>query len=523
MADPQMHRFDDAADDFDTTAPSGLAGAEVLQLLPEDTFEEESISDWALKPKVRALGLFVARESDRYNIELFDGLRENTYQDQRKIPAVDAVRRAGLAPLNGPSFTIAELQPDGSSKPVKVLVTEIREGSTKAHLFFYRGYWHLWSRASAHALDAGGRDGRENAFTTILIRVIRQLRPKCLFAANLSRLVRRMEQGSRLTCHLMTNVDHVYVKEMKFDLVGPYGSIGLIFLNMLTWVAAMERDAIMMRLTAGRVSRWRRGEWAFGDQIVPFGYKLIDGHLKPDVTKRPIIREMLLLLSTDLPDAAMQQALGELGVTAMRTEVGSDTSVPFGALTHAASAISALYAWAGLWVTGEYLLRHSNPIPGAEEVAGIAVTRYETADGEPDPEDHGELQMLHQVELPEDGWAEPEVLNAFLSRARARTRDLISRGRNRTRPLSDAVVDASHDPAVLADILPNLWAVGHDKASSASRDSARARSVISALSGRTWEDDEEGTFELQVRRTGVYDLIYWPPTNQPVTVESKKD
>jgi DNA invertase Pin-like site-specific DNA recombinase len=524
MTDPRQFQPPHDPEEPDDELPTGVSGADIMQQRPElNTDVDPGLAESAVSPgNSRARGLFVIRESDKWNLTLFDAMRENTYQDQRAIPAVDAIRRAGLAPMEYSSFTVQDQLPNGEAVESKVLVTELREGSTKALLFFHKGYWHLWSRASAHALDSGTGQRRENAFTTILMRTIQHLRPRCLFAANLSRLVRSMGQGSRLTGVLLNNVDHIYVKEMRFDLSGPYGSIGLIFLNVLTWVAAMERDAIMMRLTAGRISKWRRGAWAFGKQIVPFGYKLDDrGFLRPDASKRPIIREMLLLLSTDLPNKAMQTALGDLGVTAMRDELGNQQPAPFGALSNSEDAISALYAWASLWVNGEYLLRHSNPISRAEEIAGIKITRHQK-DGKDDPDDDGELQLLHKVDLPEDGWAEPEVLQAFLSRARARTRHLIAKGRNTTRPLSDAVADASKQPDVLTGILPNLWAVGHDKASSASRDAGRAKSIISALSGRTWDDDE-GTYELQVVKTGVYELAYWPNTTPPVTVIEQAD
>ena len=59
----------------------------------------------------RALGLFVVRESDEWDLELFSAMREQTYAEHRHIPDVAAVLQLGMEPMGARSFWLRG--PDG--------------------------------------------------------------------------------------------------------------------------------------------------------------------------------------------------------------------------------------------------------------------------------------------------------------------------------------------------------------------------------------------------------------------------
>lgn len=208
----------------------------------------------------RVLGLYVIRESDQWDLELFNAMREQTYLSHRAIAAVDAIRQVGLEPLRGDSFPVTLTDDVGVTTTTEVHVEVLRNGSTKARLFFFGGYWHLWSQASAASV---GNDG-VNAFTSILIEVIQRLRPFNLYAANFSRLIRSQPQGSRLAAAIEGNVDHLHAGTLRLTFVGPEGQVGFMMFSMFSLVASMERDWIVQRLMAGRISKWRRASGLSG-------------------------------------------------------------------------------------------------------------------------------------------------------------------------------------------------------------------------------------------------------------------
>ena len=464
------------------------------------------LTDAATKPldAARPLGLFVIRESDEWDLELFNAMREQTYVERRELEPVEAIRKVGLAPLKSDTFSV-----EWRGRAERVVVEELREGRTRAYLFHFRGYWHLWSQASAHRVDAGTADDRVNAFTAILVKVVRRLRPKVLHAANLSRLVRSTKQGNWLWSQLDGNIDALWVKEKRFDLTGESLEMSMMLLHMLSWTASLERDAIVQRLLAGRIAKWRRGEWAFGDATVPFGFKLESRRLVPDGSKRAAVREMMLVLSSDAPPSEKVRQLDAAGVTMMRRHrrLGHRTSIA--SAVNPDYAVSTLMAWAPLWICGEYLWRVTNSFPNMDELAGVPIVRYPRRvdlDGLPDP---GELQMLYRVGLPEGGWAEDEIVDKFARAAIARSLELIERGRSRTRPIAQTVLEESSNAHVLASVLPADYAGARDRKSTARRDAARAKATISAFTGRGWREDDVW-MELQMCGGGRYRLMRYP-------------
>ena len=421
------------------------------------------------KRMIRARGLFVVRESDENDREMFNAMREQTYQNHRDIPAVAAILAAGMAPLSGEaSFTVTITDELGRERTMTVPIEQIRRGRTKAILFYFEGYWHLWSQTSAHKAN---RDG-VNEFTAILVDTIRRFRPHTLLAANFSRLVRSQAQGAMLVAALAGNVDELIAARMPIRLTGEHAQIGLMMVSMFATVASLERDWIVTRLLTGRIAKWRREEWPHGDGTIPFGYELRDGQLVPDETKREAVREMLIILTRRLPPTEAVRQLDRLGVTSMRKSRKWNRRVGIAAVANATSSISTIYGWAPLWVSGEYLFRMNNVFPELAELSGVSVQRS-------DDDDFGELQMLYKPGVPDGGWAEPAVLTAFARIAMETARHLPEGGRA-PRPLSPAATRASANPILLESIQTHARRFGFGTGR------GRGQSTVTAFLGRRW-------------------------------------
>lgn len=450
----------------------------------------------------RPMGLLVVRESDQWDMELFNAMREQTYLQHRGVPEIEAIRQAGLAPLEDDSFTI---EVTGDAVPQRIIVEHMVVGTSKAILFYYGGYWHLWSRASAASV---GKDG-VNDFTAILIDVVKRVRPLNLYAANFSRLIRSQSQGNRLQADLDGNVDVVWAGSVPFHFTGPSAQVGMMMFSMFSMVASMERDWIVQRLLTGRIAKWRRGEWPFGAATIPHGYMLDGDHrLVPNPELRASVREMLIILSNpETPNGEKVRQLSRAGVYSMRKHRRLGERIPVGAMRGVDSLVASLYAWAPLYVQGEYLWRMANVFRDLEELAGVPVVRDERIKN-----DLGEMQMLYKIPLLDDGWAEPEVLSAFSTTAADYMAWLVQRGATDVRPIADTIETASVDPALHIRILNPDRARWADAAQRERRSRARSKKTIAPLAGRNWVDGD-WHYELQVVSRKSYRLVRWPLRN----------
>src|SRR6478735_9326553 len=204
----------------------------------------------------RPLALINTRESDEHNRLLFDGMREQTYAMLSDIPAVAAVQKLGLAPLD-PGRESIVVRAEGPFGVVEreVVIHRLQVGSTRAILFGFMGYYHLWSPW----------------------------------------------QAARLQTAMFDNVDKVSTGVADFHLTGPNAQTGLVLFSTLAMAAAMERDWIVQRTLTGRVWRASQGRWPFGKVAVPFGYKW-DAKKRcpvPDRKCRKSVRAMMMILCTD--------------------------------------------------------------------------------------------------------------------------------------------------------------------------------------------------------------------------------
>lgn len=442
----------------------------------------------------RALALVVTRESDLYNKALFNGMREQTYALLAGIPEVAAIRALGMEPMYAKNN---EVLVDGKHP---VIIKPLRVGNTKAILFGWEGYYHLWSQSSAAKRDKKGT----NEFTALLCEVIAYLRPHTVYAANMSRLIRSQRQGHDLQAALHDHVDRLVTGEHEFDLHD--GGLGSMIISSLGMAAAMERNWIVQRTTTGKLFRAKQQLWPFGSSSVPFGYRLNrERKLVPDESQRGKVAEMLAILGSSAPANEMQRQLHLAGVLAARPDPETGESKSVGDLHDASGLVNRLYAWATLYVAGEFVYRLSNPIENVDQVAGVSVMRHPE-----NPEELGELQVLIEVKPPKGGWASQDVLDAFALRAVSHHKDLVKKkGRTVLRPLSQTIADATNFATLHNNVLNSVNATGNDASSVERRSAARARRRIAPFTGRTWTDDEFD-YELQVVTRDRYRLLRWP-------------
>lgn len=475
----------------------------------------------------RVAELIVVRESDEHDRVLFDAMRMQTYAPLAHHSAIAPIIGLGLRPLTEGEarLTVERVDAFGIVHEDTIVIERLQSGRTWAILFGYGDVYHLWSMSSAAKRDADNLNG----FTHIMCEAVQRLRPRVLRAATFSRLIRSTRQSNLLAAAMQGNVDRIEAGTVVFDLREDE-SMGWMLYGMFATISSMERTWINARLQAGKVAQWRRGEWPFGSGLVPFGYRYNrrSRRVEPDLTQREAVRQMLIVLASDLPPRAMVDALGELGVRMMRTEDGGRGRALISTAENPTMQIASLFAWIPVWVQGEYLLRVSNLHVGVGQVAGVPVARWETGTGSSDdtaPEqDPGELQLLFDVPVPPDGWAEPEVRHAAaaaatrfhearLLRAQARlltgSTEPLAVDRMGMRPLAAHVVEQSRGADLLAALLSPDGTRGNSAPARALRHRAHGRRRESLFAGRRWKSDGF-EFTIGVREGGTYMVLRRP-------------
>jgi hypothetical protein len=148
---------------------------------------------WGLDlPADRPEWLVGIRESDEHNQMMFDGMRDQTYQLLRDKPFIEEVRQAGMAPMTAAGSGELQVEIGHGRGRRTVPVHRLRRGSTTAIVFRYGPAVHVWCMASAAKIN---NDDRINDFTWLLMELVMAYRPRNVFTANLSRVIRSLEQA----------------------------------------------------------------------------------------------------------------------------------------------------------------------------------------------------------------------------------------------------------------------------------------------------------------------------------------
>jgi DNA invertase Pin-like site-specific DNA recombinase len=441
----------------------------------------------------RALGLFIVRESDEWNLEMFNAMREQTYAAHDDKDDVRAVRELGTTPMSSSTFKLR----DGT----EVVVHPLTRGNTTAFLFKVGDYWHFWSMASATKRDDDGN----NEVTDLIIEQLALLRPVNVYVHNVSRLVRDRAQGARLQAALDEHVDVVWAGSTPFHFSGEMAAAGAMMFSMFAIVASMEREWIVQRLLAGKVAKWRRGEWMPGPNSVPVGYVLDPKtrQLVVDESQRPLVLEVLKVLAYGVTPAQMQRDLDKAGLLTKNNHRRLGVKVPVGTMISPEGLVNSLYSFASVWCDGEYLFRHTNAFKDIESLAGVVIARDHSIENDP-----GELQLLCKVSLPEGGWAPPELLDAVVLAARRNSARLVRAGHTEMRPLTSEIENTSANLGLHQDLLTGdrMRATDPD---ARRRFKSRAMELIAPFTGRGWRDGGYW-YELRSGPNETYTVVRWP-------------
>jgi hypothetical protein len=250
--------------------PIGIAGLLGLRDVLVDELGAPGLREGA-DGRWRADHLVVARESDEFNLQLLEGMILQTLSRYDSVPDRAALSDAGVGPVRDPGAYSAYV---------------IAEGGSRAVLFCVGQTWCLYSKGSAAKADVGG----DNGFCRILVRVFQELRPRDVYLATFSRLVRNSEFAGTVMAAARQHVDTIHCREM---LIHPGDGASRMIFSFLSTVSDMERMAQATRLLLGLLAKHDRGEWWHGRDGVPIGYRLEGKRVVPDLRAKHVVRALL--------------------------------------------------------------------------------------------------------------------------------------------------------------------------------------------------------------------------------------
>lgn len=361
------------------------------------------------EPKATIEHLVVVRESDEYNLELMRGMILQTHHRYSDLPGHTQFLAAGEDPLLRPAAYQA--------------VTE-RAGKTQSVLFEIEGTYCLYARGSAAKLDVDF----ENGFGLILSKAIRELRPKNIYLANFSRLVRRPEMSGGIKTAAMEARSTIHADGIPLDLTNPAGTS---MFDILALVSSMDLQHILMRLTLGRLAKFRDNQWILGPRAVPLGYRLDPNtkRLRLDPDAEPIVHELLELIAD--PALSANDIVKRLGrkqlttplqsgdgwtydTTAATHEPGQDTDATTQAtpregaaktvanLASPAQFVNRILDLLDFYETGTYHFKWTSCLENVDRYSEFVV--HPATDTQP-----AYIPLHYKLDLPPDGWGSPET------------------------------------------------------------------------------------------------------------------
>ena len=356
----------------------------------------------------RIRDLCIIRESDSNDFLDAEGLIAQLASLFPDLSGIEAVNRLGIEPLRrrqSGTLLIVDIDPQtGEEVEHKTHLNVIREGRTRASLFTYQGVHYLYSLSSAAKVDELG----SQEWTDLLMKQLARLRPENVRTINMSRFVRNQDVAGSLLNAMAVNVKRVWLGSVPLEMKGPRAPMDKLLFVMLAMAAAIERDAIVARTSAGKLNKLRNGIWISGERAVPIGYVLDDAHqILPDPAQGHVVRELLLLVAEKPTPKEFVNRLGAMGVKLQAIpSVGLEKRSAAFARQPYGKWLSVL-SHMPLYATGEHIVHAKNPFPGVNELGGMAVVEGDAG--------HEEVQVVLKPGVPGGGWAEPEIVSAALA------------------------------------------------------------------------------------------------------------
>lgn len=309
----------------------------------------------------RAKLLVICRESSEYDLVLMEGLVRQSLAYISDRPSFKRADELGISVLAVPTL------PD-------VTVILLTKGRAKAVLFEIAGDFFLYSMSSAARENRAG----DNDWTLLVTAVLRALRPEEVVVASISRLVRSFHHSGLMLDAITKNVDVVRAGDTRLRMSGIGSETDQLMWGFMVMVASSERTLIVQRLTAGLVSKYRRGEWVKGLSAIPLGYRYEPSTktLELDESQFEALRlAWTLMCDPQVTNWQILQALGDLGVSTnlIRARHGNDATVAD--LRSPETYVAQLRRWSHLYLTGEHTTPWANPFKGISHLAGMPVVK----------------------------------------------------------------------------------------------------------------------------------------------------
>lgn len=363
----------------------------------QDALETLERAGYALAPdRPRARAIVVIRESAEHDETLMAGLIASSAGSFDYLPGADVVAALGINLLKNLG---------GAEYPTRT----IRQGRATAVVLEVGGVFWVLSMYSAAKTNSKG----ENDFTLLLCKLILELRPHELCAVTFSRFVRSFQHGADLLTHVIRHVDVVRAGTTVMEMRGEKASQAMILWSTLAMISTAEREAILMRLTAGMVNKYGvHKKWVLGKNVCPPGFVVQDGHIHRLDEMQPLVHRMLELLADhSRPDWLIVQELSNLRVNGYRIETPKMRREAAKKLSdmHAASLVRGWLTWLPVLASGQFMYRVNNPFPGARRFSNMDVVGA----SETHP---GVLEFAYTLGTPSGGWAPSEILIAAASR-----------------------------------------------------------------------------------------------------------
>lgn len=329
--------------------------------------------------------LVIMRESARYDEVLMEGMIQQTLAKVSHLAGADELASAGM---------------DVFRNPERWGATVRRSGSSRMAMVERDGVLYVYSMGTAAKNDLADT----NAFIAELVRIIESYRPADTWVIAFTRLLRSANFVGELfkVFGEHTKVLHC---EAEIDMTTPEGRM---LFQMLGMIAAMERDYMVRRHTAGRVAQWRRGEWI--PNAFPPGYRKVNDRLVLDTSTIDQTRAMLAILGNPaFGPAECAARIGALGITTQMVQKLHGDTATIADAQNPSEVISTLAGWVEVYATGHYEMLWPNAFPGVKHVAGLDVE--EVAGYE-----FGALRLGYRLAVPDDGWTDDATLEGIRRR-----------------------------------------------------------------------------------------------------------
>jgi len=312
--------------------------------------------------------LFTVRESDEYDLFMFQGMLDQVLRPHLAVPGVADVLKHGADIMRNTA--------DGAALRRQWNAIKVTHAKRFVGWRVKRGNaWFFLAMQSAASINDGG----ENAYTEALAKLIRDLAPERHITGPFTRVVRNDEVAGRVAQAYREMRCPLYCSEVPGG-IEVWTDGGRMLWGVMVQVASFEHRAIVRRMLAGTLYQLKLGGWPKAEEHLPLGFKLAltkanERLVKPDPEMREAVAEMVRLGGTELSNKEIAKRLGEkYGVTSRKLQsYHGDDSMTVADARDPNTAMKMRYRHLRTYLTGTYTFTQACPERGVESMFGCDV------------------------------------------------------------------------------------------------------------------------------------------------------